>query len=169
MSSLRLYDEYSRQEVHDVLAPETPFTADAGTWGRHEIVRVAEREGDFCFFVTLAQEQAEHEAKEWVTKNGILHWESQPQQGLEDRWIQRFIRHDDRHSRIYLFLRTSEGSEYTYLGELKYLSHDPSRERPVSMRWQIQGWHIPKATLERMGLKLRRAEVAGGQARAQEK
>ncbi len=28
-----LYHDYSRQEVHDLFAPGTPFTAQAGTWG----------------------------------------------------------------------------------------------------------------------------------------
>ncbi len=45
--------------------------------------------------------------------------------------------------------------DYTYLGEIKYLWHDPKRERPVYFRWQILDWHIPPATLQRMGLKLR--------------
>jgi hypothetical protein len=168
MNDLRLYEDYTRQAVHDILAPDKPFTADAGSWGRHEIVRVAERAGDFVFFVTLGQEQAEKEQQQWVTQNGILHWESQPHQKLDDRWIQGYIRPSDRHNHIHLFLRTSEESEYTYLGELKYLSHDPSQEQPVRIRWQILNWHIPRAALQRMGLTLRRAEQTGGKARGRE-
>ena len=168
MNDLKLYENYTREAVHDILAPDRPFTVDAGSWGRHEIVRVAEREGDFCFFVTFPAENAEQAAVEWVTQNGVLHWESQPHQKLDDRWIQSFIRPTDRHNHIYLFLRTSEESEYTYLGELKYLSHDPSQEQPVRIRWQILNWHIPRAALERMGLKLRRTESTGGKQRGKQ-
>jgi len=29
---------YTREEVHDILAPETHFTKNSGTWGLHGIV-----------------------------------------------------------------------------------------------------------------------------------
>lgn len=158
-TALTPYQDYTRQEVHDVLAPDAPFTPYSGTWGYHGIVPVPKRDGDFAFFVTFGQEQAEHKFREWVTEDGVLHWESQPSQGLDDRWIQQFIHHDERRNHIYLFLRTDQTIEYTYLGQLKYLSHDPAKERPVCFRWQILDWHPPRSTLERMGLKLRPAEL----------
>ena len=157
---LTLYRDYTRREVRDILAPKAPFTPYTGTWGYHGIVKVPERDGDFAFFVTFGQEQADHKFREWVTEDGVLHWESQPGQGLEDKWVQQFICHDERRNHIYLFLRTDKTGEYTYLGQLKYLSHDPSRERPVCFRWRILDWHITRETLERMGLKLRPAELA---------
>ena len=144
---LTLYRDYTRREVRDILAPKAPFTPYTGTWGYHGIVKVPERDGDFAFFVTFGQEQADHKFREWVTEDGVLHWESQPGQGLEDTWVQQFICHDERRN-------------HTYLGQLKYLSHDPSRERPVCFRWRILDWHITRETLERMGLKLRPAELA---------
>jgi len=108
----------------------------------------------------VGQEWAEHKFREWVTEDGVLHWESQPGQGLDDKWVQQLIHHDERRNHIYLFLRTDKASDYTYLGQLKYLSHDLAKERPVCFRWQILDWHIPRETLERMGLKLRPAELA---------
>ena len=152
----RLYRDYSRQEVHDIFAPDTPFTAQAGTWGLHGIVKVPEREGDFVFFVTFGQEQGDHAYEEGISADGVLNWQSQPSQGLDHTWIQQFIQHDEQRNHIYLFLRTQPGIEYTYLGELKYLWHDPARERPVYFRWQILDWRVPPAeTVERMGLKFR--------------
>ena len=160
MVQLLRYKDYTRCEAHDILAPETPFTPNTGTWGLQGIVRVPPRDGDFALFMTFGQEQAEHQYREWVTEDGVLHWESQPGQGLEDKWVQQFTRHDERRNHIYLFLRTDKAIEYTYLGQLKYLSHDPSRERPVCFRWQILDWYITRETLQRMGLKLRPAELA---------
>lgn len=33
MRTLILYDDYSREEVHDIFASGTTFTPQAGTWG----------------------------------------------------------------------------------------------------------------------------------------
>ena len=38
MRHLELYEEYSREEVHDIFAPLTSFTLQRGTWGLHGIV-----------------------------------------------------------------------------------------------------------------------------------
>ena len=55
---------------------------------------------------------------------------------------------------IYLFLRTSSGNKYTYLGRLEYLSHDQERERPVYFQWQILDWSMPLDKQIVIGLKL---------------
>jgi Domain of unknown function (DUF3883) len=41
---------------------------------------------------------------------------------------------------------------YTYLGRLKYLTHDREREGPVYFTWQILDWNIPGAVVHRMDL-----------------
>jgi protein-L-isoaspartate O-methyltransferase len=155
VSQLQVYHNYSRQQVHDILAPDTPFAPSTGAWGLLGIVPVLRRDGDFAFFVTLGQEQAGHVFEEWISQDGVLNWQSQPGQALDDRVIQEFIHHDERQHHIYLFLRTRKRSDYTYLGELKYLWHDPQRERPVYFHWQILDWHISPAKLAEMGLQLR--------------
>jgi len=43
---------------------------------------------------------------------------------------------------------------YRYLGRLQYLSHDPRREEPVHISWQLLDWPIPTPVLSRMGLRL---------------
>jgi hypothetical protein len=60
-----------------------------------------------------------------------------------------------RRNHIHLFLRRAKGIEYTYLGLLKYLWHDPTRQRPVHFRWRVLDWHILPAVLKRMALRLR--------------
>jgi uncharacterized protein DUF3883/uncharacterized protein DUF3427 len=151
---LRLYEDYSREEVHYIFAPDTAFTPQSGTWGLQGIVPIPDRPGDFVFFVTLGQEQAGHVFDEGITEDGVLTWQSQPRQGLSHPQIREFIEHDELRNAIYLFLRTRRGAEYTYLGELAYLSHDTERENPVYFQWQVLEWEPPSEVLERMGLIL---------------
>jgi hypothetical protein len=151
---LKLYEDYSREEVHDIFAPDTAFTPQSGTWGLQGIVPIPNRPGDFVFFVTLGQEQAGHVFDEGITEDGVLTWQSQPRQGLGHPQIQEFIEHDELKNSIYLFLRTRRGAQYTYLGELGYLSHDTERENPVYFQWQVLEWDPPSEVLERMGLIL---------------
>lgn len=156
--ALTLYEIYTRQDVHDIFEPGTRFTPQAGTWGLWGIVPVPGKAGDFVFFVTFGKEQAGHHFDEWVSRNGIINWQSQPRQGLADRQIQQFIQHDPTKNNIYLFLRTNKSVPYTYLGRLAYHAHDPKRERPVYIQWQILDWNPPLAHLQAMGLTLRLEE-----------
>jgi hypothetical protein len=151
---LRLYEEYNRAAVHAIFAPGTPFTPGAGAWGLHRIVRIPGRPGDYVFFVTFGQTQGEHVFEESVTEDGVLTWQSQPSQTLSDPVIRDLIRHDETVHAIYLFLRTRKGSPYTYLGRLKYLTHDRDREQPVHFQWQILPQPVPPEVAERIGLAL---------------
>jgi Domain of unknown function (DUF3427) len=135
--ALELFEDYSREDVHDIFSPETPFVPQGGTWGLHGIVAIPDRPGDFVFFVTLGQQQGGHVFDEGVTQDGVLSWQSQPRQGLDDPRVRTFIQHDELKNSIYLFLRASRRAKYTYLGKLKYLSHDAERENPVYFQWQI--------------------------------
>ena len=155
MKTLIIYENYTREEVHDIFAPNTRFTPSAGTWGLHGIVKIHEQPGDFVFFVTYGQRQADHQFQEWVSEDGILSWQSQPRHTLASPVIQQFINHDETKNSIYLFLRTEKGNPYTYLGRLKYVSHDPTLEKPVYILWKILDWENPEFVLKRMGFHLR--------------
>jgi hypothetical protein len=80
MRQLVLYEEFSRQEVHGIFAPDTEFTPQAGTWGLHGNLPIPHRPGGYVFFVTFGQSQGEHAFDEGITEDGILSWQSQPQQ-----------------------------------------------------------------------------------------
>ena len=159
MPVLTLYSEYSRQDVHDIFSPDTRFTQSSGSWGLHGIVEIPNKPGDFVFFVTFGQHQAGHTFDEWITEEGIISWQSQPRQSFEDRRIQQFIHHDDKKNSIYLFLRTQRTANYTYLGKLRYLAHDPAREKPVYMYWQLVDWPMPVEILSRINLQLQPANI----------
>lgn len=159
MPALILYSEYSRQDVHDIFSPDTRFTQSSGSWGLHGIVNIPSKPGDFVFFVTFGQHQAGHTFDEWITEEGILSWQSQPRQSFEDRRIQQLIHHDEKKNSIHLFLRTQRTANYTYLGKLRYLAHDPAREKPVYMYWQLVDWPMPPEVLSRINIQLQPANI----------
>ena len=43
---------------------------------------------------------------------------------------------------ISFFYRENVDDKYFFMGRLKYISHDKSRERPVYFQWQIIDWNI---------------------------
>jgi len=159
MRELKLYEDFSREEVHGIFSPETKFTRGSGTWGNHGIVAIPDRPGDCVFFVTFGQKQGEHEFDEGVTKEGVLSWQSQPRQDFDNPQIQDFINHDELRHSIYLFLRTSEDKDYAYLGKLKYLSHDEERTNPVYFQWQILDWNVASDVLSKMELETQMGEA----------
>jgi hypothetical protein len=160
MRELILYEDYSRKEVHDIFDPDSRFTPQAGTWGLQGIIQIPERPRDYVFFVTFGQTQAEHEFDEGITADGVLRWQSQPKQRLADSTIRNLISHDQVRHSIYLFLRTADRKPYTYLGRLKYLTHDRDRERPVYFTWQILEWQLQSYVRERMKLSYEGTLVA---------
>jgi hypothetical protein len=157
VATLALYNDYSRSEIHDIFGPDETFVPGAGTWGIHGIINIRRRPGDYVFFVSFGQEIAGEPFVESITNDGVLSWQSQPSQNLEESRIRQFIAHDELTNSIYLFLRTRShtGLPYTYLGRLKYLSHDKESGSPVRMKWQILDWNIGFETLQRIKLVLR--------------
>ena len=154
MPALALYEDYSREDVHDIFSPDTPFYIGAGSWGLSGIINIPGRTDDFIFMVTYGSSQSGHDFDEPITDEGVITWQSQPNQRLHYPQIRKFMNHDELTNSIYLFLRTQPARDYTYLGNLKYLSHDIERESPVWFQWQILDWDISPEALNRMGLEL---------------
>lgn len=156
---LKRFQDYTREDVHTIFSPNTSFTPQAGTWGLQGIVAINERPNDYVFFVTFGKKQGDHIFEEGVTADGVLTWQSQPRQSLKTVTIKKFINHDELKNSIFLFLRTNKNSEYTYLGKLKYLSHDTERENPVHFQWQILDWDNDQKKLARIGMKLQPSSI----------
>ena len=152
MKALKLWNFFSRKDVHSIFSPDTNFTPQSGTWGLQGIIKVPGRDGDFVFFVTFGKSQGEHTFDESITADGVLSWQSQPSQGFESEVIQSFINHDERLNNIHLFLRAKSGDEYGYFGTLGYLTHDTQREKPVHFQWQLMDWEAPTEFLQSVGI-----------------
>lgn len=97
------YEDYTRKEVHDIFDPTSNFLPQRGTWGLQGIIPIPGRENDFLFFVTFGRVEGHHAFDEEVTDDGVLSWQSQPKQKLNDNRIQSFINHDHDINNIYLF------------------------------------------------------------------
>ena len=96
MKTLEVGKFYDRIDVHSIFSPDTKFTPQAGTWGLRGIVKVPDRDGDYVFFVSLGQQQGDHVFDEGVSEGGVLSWQSQPRQGLDNKDIIKLISHDWR-------------------------------------------------------------------------
>ena len=140
MKALTLNENYTREDVHDIFSPETSFTPGAGTWGMQGVIPVPYRSGDWVFMVSYGRSQAEHKFDEGITEDGVLTWQSQPSQDLNDARIREWIAHDESVNTIHLFLRESLRGPYTYFGRLKYLTHDATRSQPVHFQWELLDW-----------------------------
>lgn len=141
MKELIKFEKYSRRDIHDIFSPNTIFTPQAGTWGLQGIIRVPDTVKDYIFLVTYGRSQGGHEFEENIDSNGVLIWQSQFSQGFDDSRIKDFINHDYLKNNIYLFLRTTEHDDYSYMGKLSYVEHDNQREKPVYFKWQILDWN----------------------------
>ena len=95
MRELRLWERYTRREVHDIFSPDTVFQPSAGAWGNAGIIRVPDTSGDWVFFVTFGSRQGDHDFDESISEDGVLTWQSQPSQKLEHPRIKQLIEHDD--------------------------------------------------------------------------
>ena len=129
--ALTRWADFTREEVHDLLALAAGFIPQRGQWGLQGIAPIKDRPGDFVFFVTFGQSQGEHDFDEGVTDEGVLSWQSQPKQALSNPQVKQFIGHDDLTNTIYLLLRTGrEGHTRTSVGSST--SHMTPRGRTPS-------------------------------------
>ncbi|HEX6748463.1 MAG TPA: DUF3883 domain-containing protein [Longimicrobium sp.] len=151
------YQAYSRQEVHDLLDPTVPFTPNAGMWGISGIVSLSGRPNDFVFFVTLEKHTGYADA---LSTTGLVEWDSQRKQNLDDDQIHRFVKHDHELDSILLLLRAHEGEPYCYVGKLRYVWHDTTSEHPVHFRWQVLDWQIEPIRAAGLLIEHGTAEVA---------
>ncbi|WP_010306006.1 DUF3427 domain-containing protein [Kurthia senegalensis] len=146
MKKLTLHEKYTRKDVHKIFdGGITKFTAGAGIWGLHGIVRIPNRKHDYVFFVTIGQDKLGVTFKENLTEDGVLTWQSQKKHTLDHKQIIEFINHDYTKHNIYLFLRPSKKQrEFRYMGRLAYIDHDTTLENPVHFKWQVLEWDDEK-------------------------
>lgn len=143
MTDLRLYTQYTRREVHDIFVPDGQFTPNSGTWGLHGCVRIPDSAHDYVFFVTYGQSQGDHVFQEGISHDGVITWQSQPRQHLDEARVLKWIEQNKRGDQIHLFARSRKGDPYTYFGKISYHSHDPFKEYPVWFEFRICEWDAP--------------------------
>jgi len=156
MRNLNLYEFYNREEIHDILSPNTIFSKSRGPWGIWGLVRI-ENSKDFVFMVTAGTVVGEHEFDEGFTEDGVFRWQSQPKNTLKTQMIIDLINHDEITNNVFLFYREKKTDDYCYLGTLRYLNHDEESgemNKPVNFNWQVINWPINDETLNSLSIKL---------------
>lgn len=147
------YGFYQRRDVATALAPDYSFEPQRGSWGISGIVRFGPGP-NYVFFVSFGQSQAGYEFDEGIYSNGIMRWQSQPNQKLTAPMIQQLIKHNHLQNDILLFLRTKLDGPYMFMGFLKYVNHDQEREQPVHFHWQILDFDSTRDYISLLDLRL---------------
>ena len=98
------------------------------------------------FFVTLNKADKDYSPttmyNDYSINENLFHWQSQSTTAEDSPTGQRYIHHEERSSKVLLFVRefksdrTTGGAEaYTYLGTARYMKHEGSR--PMNITWQL--------------------------------
>jgi hypothetical protein len=143
MNTLVKNKKYSREDIYSIFNPTKPIDSIWKQWGIINLGKyIDEMKDDFIFLLSKGSEVGGHSFDEGITLDGVLSWQSQPQNSFKSQTIKKFIQHDEMLNNIYFFYRENKIDDYSFLGKLKYLSHDSSREKPVYFQWQILDWNI---------------------------
>jgi superfamily II DNA or RNA helicase len=155
---LRVHGRYSRAEI------ETAFgiLRDDAPWIHREGVLWHEPSQCDLLFVTLNKSEAlfspSTRYRDLALGPSLFHWESQSTTTAASPTGQRYIHHEERGSRVLLFVREHrrEGGRasgvtepFRCLGFVRYVSHEG--ERPMAIRWRLER-AIPAGWMQGMGL-----------------
>jgi superfamily II DNA or RNA helicase/HKD family nuclease len=137
---LTLHARYSRQEVIAALGfadgPKPKVTQGGILW-------VPQARSD-VFFVDLQKAERDYSPttmyRDYAINRELFHWESQSRQTPQQPAVQRYIEHQERGTRVLLFVRAHRTFElgtqpFTFLGPVSYVEH--RGERPVAFTWRL--------------------------------
>ena len=137
---LTLHARYSRQEVIAALRFGEGVKPKVTQGG---ILWVPQAQSD-VFFVDLHKAERDYSPttmyRDYAINRELFHWESQSRQTPGQPTVQRYIDHQDRGTRILLFVRERKTFElgtqpFTFLGPATYVEH--RGERPVAFTWRL--------------------------------
>ncbi len=98
------------------------------------------------FFVTLNKSDKDYSPttmyNDYSISESLFHWQSQSTTAEDSTTGQRYIHHEERGSRVLLFVRefkadrlTGGAEAYTYLSTANYVKHEGSR--PMNITWKL--------------------------------
>lgn len=133
---LDLHCGYTRDQILVALDFMKPSTV------REGVKWLPEKKID-VFFITLNKSDKEYSPStmynDYSINETLFHWQSQSTTSADSPTGQRYIHHEERGSRILLFVRESKkdsvlgtAATYTYLGNARYVSHEGSRPMNVT-------------------------------------
>lgn len=139
---LVIYQKYNRKSVSKIFDPDCIFKTGSGKWGLPGIISHAPCKNDYIFFVTL-DGKAGNDYEDYLTEDGVLIWMSQNQHTPNCDKIRSLVGHNEEFNNIYLFVRTSKGDDYTFMGPLALRDWNPNSSNPVHFMWDIMNWPLP--------------------------
>jgi superfamily II DNA or RNA helicase/HKD family nuclease len=110
-----------------------------------EGVRYADEEQVDLFTFTLSKSERDYSPttmyRDYAISPELIHWESQSTTSAESKTGQRYVNHETQGSRVFLFCRETNDSEfgaqpYLFLGSAKYVSH--TGNRPMAITWKLE-------------------------------
>lgn len=133
---LDLHCSYTRDQILVALDFLRPSTV------REGVKWLPEKQAD-VFFITLNKSDKDYSPttmyNDYSINETLFHWQSQSTTSEDSPTGQRYIHHEERGSRILLFVREHKtdpvlgaASAYTYLGTARYVSHEGSRPMNVT-------------------------------------
>ena len=138
---LRIHARYSLAEVTMAMglgSEETPLVPQAGVlWD--------EASATDLFFVTLEKSEADYSPttryEDYAISPTLFHWESQSTTRANSDTGSRYVNHDKRGSKVFIFARerkTQDGRTmpYLFLGPAHYVRHQS--ERPMQVVWELE-------------------------------
>ncbi|MHA5218529.1 DUF3427 domain-containing protein [Dysosmobacter sp. Phy] len=136
---LDLHCTYTRDQLLVALDFMKPATV------REGVKWLPEKQLD-VFFVTLNKADKDYSPttmyNDYSINESLFHWQSQSTTAADSPTGQRYIHHQERGSKVLLFVRefkadrvTGGAAAYTFLGTANYVKHDGSR--PMNITWKL--------------------------------
>ena len=140
---LDLYCSYTRDQLLTALGF---YTADKVPAMREGVKYLPDLQLDI-FLITLNKSDKDYSPStlydDYSIGETLFHWQSQSTTSAESTTGQRYIHHNDRGSKVALFVREYKSEKgvtcpYTFLGLADYVTHTGSK--PMNIIWQL---HYP--------------------------
>jgi len=151
LDSLVLHKEYTREDISRILDPQYKFVKGGGRWGITGIINNKPNDGDVVIITTIGNYDG-NPYKDSITEDGYLRWQSQKQQKPTDKSIIELSEFDSSQNNLHLFLRTSEGVPYTYMGTLTFHDWDPLSTKPVNFIWRLNSGALQENVIKKINL-----------------
>ena len=92
MNKLIQNNKYSRKDVYNIFNPSRPIDSIWKQWGIINLGKyISEMKGDFIFLLTKGSEVGGHAFDEGITEDGVLSWQSQPQNSFKARPLKNLL------------------------------------------------------------------------------
>ena len=147
INSFKLYEKYSRRDVHAVFSDGTRYAEGGGVWGRSGVIKPKGYGNAYILFCLIKPRLVARSAQ-FIGANGYFRWISQPSMSPESQKFQSLVQAGKGESPVLLFAKAAAGPLYSYIGRLEYVSYDKATSKPVYVEWKIRPWPMPKAEMD---------------------